>query len=119
MDQNNFFSIDRLLEFGMGMAVANQMITTMNQAMQGMYVPGVSNCPQPQLPKQMYYAILDGSQAGPFSEEELTRLITNKKINKDTYIWKPGMKEWAKAETLPDVLRLVALAPPAFNPLNF
>ncbi len=118
MDQNNFFSIDKLLEFGMGMAVANQMVTTMNQAVQGMCVPGVSNAPQPQLPKQMYYAIIDENQAGPFSEEELARLIANKKVNKDTYIWKPGMKEWAKAMNLPDVLRLVALVPPEFNPKN-
>lgn len=116
MNQDSIFSIDRLIEFGMGMAVANQMVSSMNQAMQGMHVPGVSNNPMPQLPKQMYYAIIDNNQAGPFSEEELTRLITSKKINKDTFIWKPGMKDWVKAETLPDVLRLVALAPPAFNP---
>lgn len=30
MDDNSFFSIDRLVEFGVGMAVANQMVRTMN-----------------------------------------------------------------------------------------
>lgn len=116
MDNNSFFSIDKLLEFGMGIAVANQMVAAMNQAMQGMNVPGVPNVSAPTMPAQMYYAILEDMQAGPFSEEELTRLIACKKINKDTYIWKPGMKDWVKVEALPDVLRLVALAPPSFNP---
>ncbi len=115
MDNNSFFSIDKLLEFGMSVAVANQMVAAMNQAMQQMAVPGVSNAPRPAMPVQMYYAMLDGNQAGPFSEEELTRLIAGKKVTKDTYIWKPGMSEWAKAETLPDVLRLVALTPPECN----
>ena len=40
MDNNSFFSIDRLVEFGMSMAVANQMVQTMNQFMQAMHVPG-------------------------------------------------------------------------------
>ena len=38
---NNFNSIERLMEFGMGMAVAQQMVNTMNYAMTNMNVPGV------------------------------------------------------------------------------
>lgn len=115
MDTNCFFSIDKLLEFGMGIAVANQMVAAMNQAMQQMSVPGVSHASQSAVPAQIYYAILDGNQAGPFSEGEMTRLIIGKKVNKDTFIWKPGMTDWAKAGTVPDVLRLVALTPPEYN----
>ena len=43
MDDNSFNSIDRLVEFGLGVAVANQMIATMNACIGGMRVPGGDN----------------------------------------------------------------------------
>ena len=33
MDNNSFFSVDRLVEFGLGMAMAQQMVGMMNQTM--------------------------------------------------------------------------------------
>lgn len=111
--ENSFYSIDRLIEFGMGIAVAQQMVQAMNKAMQNMYVPGVMN-PMQQTVSSIYHVIIDGKQIGPYSEGELSRLIANKKVTKDTYIWKPGMKDWQTAENIPDVLRLVALTPPSF-----
>jgi hypothetical protein len=113
MNDNSYYSIDRLIEFGMGMAIAQQMVNTMNQAMSQMQIPGSMNQTQPAAIS--YYAMIDGLQAGPFSEQELTRLITEKKISKETYLWKPGMANWDLAERLPDVLKLVALAPPPFS----
>ena len=113
MSENNFFSMERLVEFGMGIAVAQQMVKTMNSAMQNMYVPGAMN-PMQATPQTFYYAMLEGKQAGPFSEQELSRLISEKKIVKETYIWKPGMPNWELAEKLPEILKLVALAPPPF-----
>ncbi|MBQ5992736.1 MAG: DUF4339 domain-containing protein [Bacteroidales bacterium] len=112
--ENSFFSIDRLIEFGMGIAVAQQMVRMMNETMQNMYVPGTMNPMQPS-PNNIYYVIMDGQQSGPYTESELARLIGQKKVTKDTYIWKPGMTDWQTAERLPDVLRLVALTPVPFN----
>jgi len=114
MNDDNFFSINRLMEFGMGMAVAQQMVKTMNDAMTNMQIPGSMNPPK-SAPQQFYYAMIDGLQAGPFSEFELSRLISEKKVVKETYIWKLGMKNWEVAERLPDVLKLVALSPPPFQ----
>ena len=114
MNDDSFFSINRLVEFGMGMAVAQQMVNTMNSAMTNMHVPGSMNPMQTASP-QFYYAMIDGNQAGPFSEQELSRLIAEKKIVKETYIWKPGLPKWEIAEKLPEILKLVALAPPPFQ----
>ncbi len=114
MNDDSFFSINRLVEFGMGMAVAQQMVKTMNEAMNNMHVPGAMNNMQNVAP-QFYYVILDGNQAGPFSEQEITRLISERKIVKETYVWKPGLLKWETAEHLPEILRLVALAPPPFT----
>lgn len=114
MDEANFFSINKLVEFGMGIAVAQQMVNAMNSAMSNMTIPGAMNSMQNTSP-QFYYAMMDGHQAGPFSEQELSRLITDKKIVKETYIWKPGLAKWELAEKLPEILKLVALAPPPFQ----
>lgn len=114
MNEDSFFSIDRLVEFGMGMAVAQQMINTMNSAMANMQIPGSMN-PMQSAPQQFYYAMIEGKQAGPFSEQELSRLISDKKVVKETFIWKPGLPKWEIAEKLPEILKLVALAPPLFQ----
>jgi hypothetical protein len=115
-DEKSFYAMDRLMEFGMGMAVAQQMVSTMNHTMQNMHIPGTGN---PMTPSQgtarLYYAAIEGKQAGPFSETEVARLINDKKVSKETYVWYPGLREWKTAENVPEVLRLVALAPPPLN----
>ena len=108
-----YTSMDRLIEFGLGMSVAQQMVNTMNHAMQNMQIPGAGNSmQQPQKMELVYYAMLDGKQAGPFSECEIVRLINDKKLFKETYVWHTGLREWKTAENIPAILRLVALAPP-------
>ena len=111
MDSNSFYSIDRLVEFGMSLAVAQQMTQMMNQTMQSMYVPGAMNPMQPPVQKSFYVA-LDGQQAGPFNEQVMSRLISEHKVNKDTLVWCPGMPAWQAIEKTPEVLKLVALTPP-------
>ena len=109
-DESSFFSINRLIEFGMGMGVAQQMVNTMNSTMQNMQIPGAGN--RMYQPVLIYYAVLEGKQAGPFNETEIARLINEGRISKETYIWHTGLREWKTAENLPAVLRLVALSPP-------
>ena len=112
-NETSFYSIDRLVEFGMGMAVAQQMVNTMNQTMAAMHIPGAGNPMRPpEPPQRVYYAVLDGKQAGPFSETELARLVNDKKLSKETYVWHTGLAEWKTAENVPEIVRLAALAPP-------
>jgi hypothetical protein len=65
-DERNFFSLDRLVEFGMGMAVAQQMVGTMNKTMKNMHIPGAGNPMRQTAADIVYYALIDGKQAGPF-----------------------------------------------------
>ena len=117
MNDNSFFSIDRLVEFGIGLSVAQQMVKTMNQTMQQMYVPGVQN-PMPQSPMPLIYIVVEGSQAGPFTEAEVSQLICNHKITKDSFAWMPGMPEWQTIEKIPAIMRIVALTPPPIPTTN-
>jgi hypothetical protein len=82
MNDDNFFSIDRLVEFGLGVAVARQMTASMNAAIENTQFPGPRQVPAA-APKN-YHVMLDGKAAGPFTETELSRLITDGKVNKLT-----------------------------------
>lgn len=116
MNTDNFFSIDRLVEFGLGIGVAQQMVNSMNSALRNTYIPGTMNPLNAQRSVSWFFVILDEKQAGPFSEEEMARLITQGVVTKSTYIWKAGMPSWEISANVPEVLRLVALCPPPFNP---
>jgi hypothetical protein len=115
MNEDNFFSTNRLVEFGLGMGVAQQMVKSMNHALENTHIPGSQTSPIGG-PMKSYHIIFDGKPAGPFSESEIARLITEGKVKKDTYVWRLGMAQWDMVENVTDVLKLVALAPPPFNP---
>ncbi len=111
MNENSFFSIDRLVEFGIGMAIAQQMVQVMNESMKQMYIPGAINTiPMPQT--QPFYVIIDGQSTGPLTESDFARLASEKKITKDSFAWIPGMIGWQPIEQIPSILRIIALTPP-------
>lgn len=113
MDDNHFFSIDRLIEFGLGMGMARQMINIMNESMQNMYVPGsIQSMPNPVAQQQIYYVALNGNAVGPLNDSELSQLISQKKVDKNTLAWMPGMATWQPIEQIPAILKVVALTPP-------
>lgn len=115
MDESSFYSIDRLVEFGLTLGVATQMANSMNASLQAMQIPGARNPMQPNSlaeDQPLLYVVLDGKSVGPLATSELSRLIAEKRVTKETYVWKPGMSDWQLAESVPEVLKLVALAPP-------
>ena len=112
MNNDNFLSLDRLIEFGLGMSMARQMVNVMNESMQNMYVPGsiktISATPSP----TTIYVAIEGSSIGPLSESEFSQLVTNKTVTKDTLAWMPGMLAWKPIEQIPSILKVIAVVPP-------
>ena len=111
MNEDSFFSIDRLVEFGIGSAIAQQMVRVMNQSMRQAYIPGsIQSMPQPAaLP---IYVAINHQQVGPLTESELLSLVMQKKVDKSTLVWQPGMLGWKPLEEVPQILKVIALAPP-------
>ena len=110
MDNGNFYSIDRLVEFGMGMAMAQQMVKVMNETMRQMYVPGcIQSMPAAQ--PITFYVAINGQQIGPISEREFTQLVIKKQVTKDTLAWMPGMLAWKPIEQIPAILKIIAVVP--------
>ncbi len=110
MDDNNFFAMDRLMEFGLSMGMANQMINMMNQTMQNVQMPETA---KPVLPQAVeWYVVLDGKANGPFTEKEMKGLLLDKKISKDTLVWCAGMSAWQPIETTIEIQKLILQLPP-------
>ena len=111
MNNESFYSIDRLVEFGMGMAMAQQMVKVMNETMRQMYVPGnIQTMPVAQ--PVTFYVAINGQQIGPISEIEFTQLVIKKQVTQDTLAWIPGMLTWKPIEQIPAILKVIAVAPP-------
>jgi hypothetical protein len=111
MDDQSCFYIDRLVDFGLGMGVANQMVGIMNQYMRTMDIPGSIQQLQRTV-SPIYYVAIDRQPIGPLNDGEMASLIAQKKVTKDTLAWMPGMMGWQPIEQVPAILKIVALAPP-------
>lgn len=111
MSDNNFSTLDRLMEFGMGMGMAQQMVNMMNQSMQTMQIPATAMPVQPKETK--WYIAINGKASGPFTENVIKKLLLEKRITKETLVWCAGMSEWQKIECTPSVLKLFLQLPPS------
>lgn len=114
--QNDFSSLDKLVEFGLGVGVATQMMNTMNKVIAQTAVPGVginpgvtaANNPMTKNEKS-YYVLVNENIAGPFTDSEMTVLIIKGILNKDTFVWETSSPSWNKAESIPEVNKLILL----------
>lgn len=104
---NDFSSIERLVEFGLSMAVAQQMINTMNHCIANAAVPG-AGAPIANQGKR-FFVVIDGAQAGPFDEHEVETLIATGHIAAQSLMWRQGLMAWSVAESIPEINRLLLL----------
>ncbi|MDR1407366.1 MAG: DUF4339 domain-containing protein [Tannerella sp.] len=110
---NDFSSIDKLMEFGLGLAISQQMISTMNHAVNNVAIPGLDKTRSDATsPQKAYYAIIDSRQTGPLLPGEVSQLIGNGKITKETLMWCAGMSGWTFASGIPEINKYLLLLPP-------
>jgi hypothetical protein len=111
-NDSNFNSLEKMMDFGMSMAVAQQMMQTMNHAMSHMQTPQFNNVNMPVPAPKQFYALVNDIPQGPFSESELTGHILAARVHKTTMVWLHGMPSWMPAEQVMDVNKLFGLVPP-------
>lgn len=111
----DFSSIDRLMEIGMSMGLAQQMVNTMNQTMNSMQVAGVNAgstgrlSPVDEPAACQWFAAIGGHLAGPLSDNEIHGLIEKDLLVSDTLLWCPGMKAWQMAQDIPEINKRLLL----------
>ncbi len=95
MNEKSFFSMDRLLEFGLSMEMARQMMGVMNQPFAQMQMSGSKMPDGSQTSKVipvvhtnfLYHVVIDGKSSGPYNEQELTQLMQNLQEVKICWYW--------------------------------
>lgn len=110
MDDSGKF-LEKMMELGIGMSVIQQMPAMMEGMMPKPSSPSTTqgSPPPTQLTRTQYYMVVDNAQAGPFTEEELVKLIQNDLLRQDTLVWKTGMAAWTPAAQVPEVNKLFIL----------
>ena len=116
----DFSSLDKLVEFGLGVGIATQMMNTMNHTIARTAVPGVGINPgvqaAPKIPRETempvqrsYYIVKDEHVAGPLSEQELDELVKKGVVTARTFCWYPGLEAWKFGQDIPEVNKLLLL----------
>lgn len=117
----DFSSLDKLIEFGLGLGIATQMMNTMNTVISNTAYPGVGINPGVIAPEKVnlnqvpatlpeeYYIVKEDRVAGPLSEQELDILIKKGIVGRQTFCWRPGRPSWAFAMDIPEVNKLLLL----------
>lgn len=93
----------------MGGAIGQNMAGMMNGMMQGMngQQQGMQQHPQgmtpPPIPNVAYHVVQNGQAAGPFDMSALSQMLSAGTFTKDSLVWKQGMTDWVKAETVQEL----------------
>ena len=106
----------------MGGAIGQNMAGMMNGMMQGMngQRPGTQQPPQgmtsPPIQNVAYHVVQNGQVAGPFDMGALSQMVSAGTLTKDTLVWKQGMADWVKAETVQELQPLFSSSVPPVPP---
>ena len=67
--------------------------------------------PPPPMPA-IYHVLIDNEQTGPFTMGQLKEFVTNRQLNRESYVWKTGLADWVKMNDLPELASVFANVPP-------
>jgi membrane protease subunit (stomatin/prohibitin family) len=97
------------LDFGVGLAMGQQLVNAMQTPAQTPVQPAASPAAPPPPPAAVQWFISrDGQNFGPFA---LNQLLQNG-LTAQTYVWREGMSGWEIAQQVPEVAPLFGMAPP-------
>lgn len=88
-----------------GGAIGQNIAGTMNgmmAPMQGMSANAQSVTPPP-VPSSGYYVAVDGQPMGPFDKSDLRNQVADRKLTRDSLVWKQGMAEWTAAGKVDEI----------------
>jgi membrane protease subunit (stomatin/prohibitin family) len=97
-----------------GNVVGQNIAGAMNTAMNGMN----SGAVPPPVPVIAYHVAINGQAAGPYDLAALRQMAMAGQFTGASLVWKAGMAEWAKAETIEELKNVLANVMPPVPPVN-
>lgn len=88
----------------MGGVIGQNMAGMMNGMMSGINAAQQS-APQtpPPMPSAAYHVAVNGQAAGPYDPSVLSQMARSGAFSRSSIVWKPGMENWAAAETVQEL----------------
>jgi len=84
----------------------------MSNAMAGMNAAAPGAVPPP-VPVAAYHVAINGQAAGPFDLATLKQMALAGQFAATSLVWKAGMAEWTKADSMEDLKPILRDVPPA------
>ena len=107
-----------MASMAVGGAVGQNIAGSMNTMMSGISQP-MQMGTMPSIPTNAYNIAVNGQPQGPFDLNVLKQMITSGQFTADTLVWKNGMSDWVKAETIDELKNLFSNTMPPIPPDNF
>ncbi len=105
-----------MMSMGMGLNMANQMTQNMGSTAAPTHSASPPAAPPPIPTAASYFVAINGTQAGPFPESQLSGLVASGQMTAASLVWCPGMSDWAEASTVADLDGLFGSTPPPLPP---
>ena len=112
-DNTGFNPAAMMAGIALGGAVGNNIAGTMNGMM-----GGVNQQVPPPIPTVTFHVAVNGQAAGPFDMNTLSQMANAGTFTKDSLVWKAGMPQWAKADTVVELKTLFANTMPPIPPIG-
>ncbi len=96
---------------GAGIAMGNQMGQSFNNQVQQSSAQNQQS--PPPLPNAVsYFVAINNQQSGPFNDMQLSEMIKNGQVSRETLVWNQGMSGWLKADAVAELQNIFTQLPP-------
>lgn len=92
-----------MASMAVGGAVGQNIAGSMNNMMSSINQPSPNGDTPPSIPTEKYYVAVDGKATGPFDMKKLKEMAESGKLMSSSLLWKSGMKEWVRADTIDEL----------------
>jgi membrane protease subunit (stomatin/prohibitin family) len=92
-----------MAEMAVGGAIGQNIAGTMNNMMSGMNQSVQVGTVPPPIPTSAYNVAVNGQATGPFDIYTLQQMAQQGQFGKNSLVWKAGMSQWVKAETVDEL----------------
>lgn len=92
-----------MASMAVGSAVGQNIAGAMNTVMGGIGQVSQPGVVPPPIPSVAYHVAINGQASGPFDLPTLTQMAATGQFTINSLVWKPGMSQWAKAETVDEL----------------
>lgn len=100
-----------MASMAVGGVVGQNVAGMMNGMMSGINQPNNGMVPPP-VPTVAYHVVINGQATGPFNMEALKQMAVNGQLNRETLVWKAGMSDWMKADSVQELDGVFVEVPP-------